>query len=205
MRDLPYKFGCINNQPFYTFFMVISVVFNAVKRRRSIRSYLEKEIEDEKLNIILESARLDPSATNAQDWFFYAVKDKEKRAKITSSMPFGMNPFLKEAPIIIVGCKKTSGLLHKVSKAMSRKSWSEINVTIALENMALTAADLDIGSCWIGLFDEQKIRQILNIPVEHEIVALLSIGYPTTTSTEESIGGVTPKPRLSLKEIVKVI
>jgi nitroreductase len=185
--------------------MVISVVFNAAKRRRSIRSYLEKEIEDEKLNLILESARLAPSATNAQDWFFYVVKDKEKRVKIASSMPFGMNPFLKEAPIIIVGCKKTSGLLQRASKAIVRKSWSEINVTIALENMVLTAADLDIGSCWIGLFDEQKIRRTLNIPAEHEIVALLPIGYPTTPSTEESIGGVQSKSRLTLNEIVKVI
>lgn len=114
--------------------------------------------------------------------FFYVVKDKEKRGKIASSTPFGMNTFLKEAPVIIVGCKKTSGLLQRASKALSRKSWSEINVTIALENMALTAADLDIGSCWIGLFDERKIRQILNIPVEHEVVALLSLGYPTTVN-----------------------
>jgi len=185
--------------------MVNSTVFNAVKRRRSIRSYLDKEIEDEKLNLILESARLAPSATNTQDWFFYIIKDKETRSKITASMPFGMNPFLKEAPITIVGCKKTSGLIKKVSQAMSRKSWSEINVTIALENMVLIAADMDIGSCWIGLFDEQKIKSILSISSEHEIVALLTLGYPTTQSTEESIGGVQPKSRMTIKEIVKII
>ncbi|MCX6642164.1 MAG: nitroreductase family protein [Candidatus Bathyarchaeota archaeon] len=96
-------------------------MFNATKRRRSIRSYLEKEIEDEKLNLILESARLAPSATNAQDWFFYIVKDKETRVKITASIPFGMNPFLKEASIIIVGCKKTSGLPKKSVKSHVKK------------------------------------------------------------------------------------
>jgi nitroreductase len=89
--------------------MVDSKVLNVIKQRRSIRDFSDKEIEQEKLDIILESARLAPSASNAQDWFFYVVKSRETREKIAASEPLMTNQFLKKAPVVIVGCERAIG------------------------------------------------------------------------------------------------
>lgn len=185
--------------------MIKSNIFDTIKRRRSIRKYSDKEIEKEKLELILESARLAPSATNQQKWFFYVIKDLETRIKIAMSMPMGANQFVKDSPVVVVGCTRPSDLLHKVASVILQKSWVETDVAIALEHMVLAAAELDVGSCWLGIFDEKKIKEILNIPKNNKIVALLTLGYPETPSTEESIGGIAPRPRVELDNIVKVI
>ncbi len=191
--------------------MVNSRVLEVVKRRRSIRDYSDREIEQEKLDAILESARLAPSANNAQDWFFYVVKSRETRERIAASEPLNMNQFLRKSPVVIVGCEKSLGVVEaatgtvlKVVGARSR-SWADVDVTIALEHMVLTAADLGIGSCWVGLFDGRRISGILDIPANQHIIALLALGYPTSTSTDDAIGGIRASSRASLKDITKII
>ena len=179
-------------------------MLDVIKRRRSIRKYADREIEQPKLDLILESARLAPSATNSQDWFFYVVKDLEARIRIAMSMPMGANQFVKESPVVIIGCGKSPDLLHRVAGVVLNKSWFETDVSIALEHMALTAAELDIGSCWLGIYSEKKLRDIFNIPKNQKVVALLTLGYPDTESTKESIGGILPRPRLDTKDITKV-
>jgi len=191
--------------------MVDSRVLNVIKQRRSIRNYSDQEIEQEKLDIILESARLAPSASNSQDWFFYVVKSRETKEKIAASEPLNTNQFLRKAPIVIVGCERSIGVVDAATGAVLKvvgarnRSWADVDVTIALEHMVLTATDLGVGSCWVGMFDGRRISGILDMPGDQHIVALLALGYPAAPSSDDSIGGVRGSSRASLKDITKII
>lgn len=81
-----------------------------------------------------------------------------------------MSRFLKSAPVVIVGCANL--------KARLTGKWAIVDTTIALENMVLAAWSFGIGSCWIGAFNEQKVKENLQIPENWKVVALLSLGYP---------------------------
>ena len=140
-------------------------VFDAVKARSSVRAYAPTPIPETVLGKILESARLAPSAMNYQPWHFIVVTDVEKRKAMSKARWAG---FLEESPIVIVGC----GDLKK------SPDWHVVDVTIALQNMVMTATEEGIGTCWIGSFDEGLIRRMLKIPNRWAIVALLSMGYP---------------------------
>ena len=159
-----------------------SAVFKVIKERASVREYAERPIEEEKLNLILESARLAPSASNTQPWHFYVVKDKKKIKALSKKMPLGshlvINSFIAEAPVVIVATAGPLSFLQKVASFIVNKRWYYLDVAIALEHMVLTAQELGIGSCWIGWFDEKKIKTLLDIPKEEEVIALLTLGYP---------------------------
>ncbi len=142
-----------------------------IKKRKSVRNYLHKEVEDEKLKYILECARAAPSWKNSQCWHFIIVKDKEKLQQIKkSSRP---NIWLKTAPIIIVACgtPKTSGILNNTK-------YYKVDVAIALEHLVLAATDVGLGTCWIGVFDEDKIKKHLEIPNDVKVIAITPLGSP---------------------------
>ena len=140
-------------------------VFDAVKARSSVRAYDPTPIPKEALEKVLESGRLAPSANNFQPWKFIVVTDDEKRAELSRARYAG---FLKESPVVIVGCgdKKRS------------PEWYAVDTTIALQNMVLTATNEGLGTCWIGSFDEDRVRSLLSIPDDFSVVAMLSVGYP---------------------------
>ena len=181
--------------------MVESKVFEIIKERCSVRKYADKPIEEEKLKLILESARLAPSASNSQPWNFYVVKEKEKIRALSQKMPLGsrvvINSFMAQAPVVIVATAGPIDLLRKVLSYIVNKRWYYMDVSIALEHMVLTAWELGIGSCWIGWFDEKRVKQLLDIPENQEVIAMLTLGY----SKEEKIPF--PKHRKGLEEIAK--
>jgi nitroreductase len=121
------------------------------------------------------------------------------------------NQFLQKAPIVIVGCERSQGVIDAatgvVLKAVGARDrgWGDVDVTIALEHMVLTATDLGIGSCWVGLFDGRRISGILDMPEDQHIVALLALGYPAALSTDDSIGGVRGSSRAALRDITKIV
>ena len=141
--------------------------------RRSIRKYVDKDVPRDVLDKILEAGRQSPSAANRQPYHFIVVTKDE----IKKEFPGLVSGFLKNAPIIIVGCANP--------KALLTGKWAIVDTTIALENMVIAAWSLGVGSCWIGAFNEQKIKEKLQIPKNYKIVALLSLGYPAEN----------PKPR----------
>ncbi len=140
-------------------------VFEAVRARKSVRAYLSTPIPKEKLDRVLEAGRLAPSAMNYQPWHFIVVEDAGKRAEMSKAR---WAKFLKDAPVVIVGCGDTK----------SSPDWYAVDTTIALQNMVLTATGEGLGTCWIGSFDEELIRGLLKIPKHMAIVALLTVGYP---------------------------
>ena len=140
-------------------------VFEAIEKRKSVRSYEPTPVPNEKLKRVLEAARLSPSAGNIQPWRFIMVLDPQKRKKIAKGCRFGH--FLDESPVVIVGCGD--------QKASPR--WHAKDTCIAMENMVLAATGEGLGTCWIGYFNEKTIREMLKIPSRLRIVALLALGY----------------------------
>ena len=140
-------------------------VFEAVQKRHSIRAYDSTPIPDEKLKKILEAARLAPSAGNVQPWHFIVVTDVEKRKKLAQAR---FANFISQAPAVIVGC----------GDQRASPDWYFVDVSIAMQNMVLTATSEGLGTCWIGSFDEDQVRGMLRIPEKFRVVALLTVGYP---------------------------
>jgi nitroreductase len=166
-------------------------VFEAIEKRRSIRSYESTPVPEEKLEKILEAARLAPSASNVQPRHFIVVTDKERRDALAAGM---FARFLKQSPVVIVAC----GDEKKSPK------WYPIDVAIAVENMVLAATEEGLGTCWIGSFNENKVRDALRIPENLRVVVLLAVGYP---SGKEGLGSKVlrfVRKRKSLDEIVSI-
>ncbi len=139
-------------------------LIDKVLSRRSIRAYSEEKIPGHVLNKILEAGRQAPSAGNRQPWHFIAVTDKEIKEKLSWGR---VNWFIKDAPLTIVGCANTV-----------TGNWSIVDTTIALQNMVIAAWAMDVGSCWLGAFRENEVKNLLNIPEGWKVVALITFGYP---------------------------
>ena len=146
---------------------------DVILSRRSIRKYLDKDVPRDVLDKIMEAGRQSPSAANRQPYHFIVVTNNEIKKELSGLF----SGFLKNAPIVIVGCANPNALLTG--------KWAIIDTTIALQNMVLSAWSLGIGSCWIGAFNEQKVKDKLQIPENYKVVALLPLGYPVED----------PKPR----------
>lgn len=150
-------------------------VFDVIKSRRSVRKYSSEDIEYEKLNTILEAGRLAPSWQNKQCWQFVVVRDKEaiRQLALKSGFISKANFFIKDAPVVAAACANP-----KESGFMNGQHYYLVDTAIAFQQMMLTAWEMDIGSCWLGAFNEQKVKQILDIPENIKVVALSPFGYP---------------------------
>lgn len=164
-------------------------VIDAIKTRKSIRAYLDKPVEEEKLDLLMQAARLAPSASNRQEWRFVIVRDAETRKKLIPAA--GNQAFVGQAPVVLVACADTDGHLMTCGQACY-----PIDLAIALDHITLRAVELGLGTCWIGHFHEREVKKILGIPDEIRVVELMPVGYPVDPARIE-------KKRLSLEEIVR--
>lgn len=163
-------------------------VMEAIKKRCSVRSYQNRPVEIEKVDKILEAARLAPSASNRQEWRFVVVQDRDTRQRLMKAAK--NQPFVGEAPVVIVCCAKTDNHIMTCGQMCY-----PIDMAIAIEHMALEATEEGLGTCWVGAFYEDKVKEILGIPQDIRVVELLVLGYPTNPSSAH-------KDRLSIEEIV---
>ncbi|MEA3506214.1 MAG: nitroreductase family protein [Elusimicrobiota bacterium] len=146
-------------------------VERAIKIRQSVRNYSGREVEEEKLMKIFEAARLAPSASNRQEWRFVVVKNAQTREKLSAAAK--NQKMVKAAPIVIACCAKTDGHLMTCGQQCY-----QIDVSIAIDHMTLRAAELELGTCWVGSFRADEVKEILNIPEDIEVVEMLVMGYP---------------------------
>ncbi len=172
-------------------------LFDAIKTRRSIRKYLDKPIEDEKLQAVLEAFRMAPSWANFQCWRLVVVKDKDVKAKISAlsyvesvfaPLGYKANPSMKalaEAPVVIVLCADP-----EKSGTLWNQQYYLVDSGLAAQNMMLAARGLGLGSVFVGIYDEDKLKYLLKIPKEIRIVGLFPLGYPAG----EQQGGPSRKP-----------
>jgi nitroreductase len=162
-----------------------------VKLRKSVRSYNKgQEIDGKTLNKILEAARLAPSAKNFQEWKFIVVRDKVLLSRLVAACK--EQKFIADASAVIVGSSDMPD--HVMTCGQPAYT---VDLSIALEHMALMAADLGIGSCWIGAFEENKVKDLLEIPAHVRIVNLLVLGYPA-----QELSKMVTTTRKGLEEIV---
>ncbi|OPY49396.1 MAG: nitroreductase A [Methanosaeta sp. PtaU1.Bin060] len=145
-------------------------LMEAIRGRRSIRSFLDRPVEDEKLQAVLEAGRLAPSARNMQDWRFIVVKDEPTRHRLAEAAR--KQAFVGQAPVVIAACG-TSDLVMTCGQPAYA-----IDVAIAVDHMTLAAFSLGLGTCWIGAFYEDQVKEILGVPESARVVALLPLGYP---------------------------
>jgi len=157
-------------------------ILNLIRNRGSIRSYKDKTIPQQDLLNIVESARLAQSAANRQPWEFILVTDPLTKNKLVKEA--NNQSFVGEAAAVMV-CLADP---EKSAKVGPFEGFL-IDLAISIENMALTAWDLGIGSCWIGAFNERKIKELLGIPPHLRVISLLTLGYP-----DERPGGKYRKP-----------
>ncbi|NLM13845.1 MAG: nitroreductase [Epulopiscium sp.] len=158
------------------------------RKRYSVRKFKDMDVEKEKILQVLEAARLAPSAVNYQPCHFIVITDKEMRKKVAEAYP---RPWFQGAPTIIVACGD-----HAQSwTRKDGKDHCDIDVAIAVDHMTLAAADLGLGTCWVCAFDAKKCHEILELPENLEVIALLPIGYPMEENEPE-------KKRKSIKDMV---
>jgi nitroreductase len=162
-------------------------LYETIKSRYSVRSYLSKPVEQEKLDRILEAARLAPSGSNRQPWKFVVVRDTETRMRMVGAC--NNQAFVAQAPVVIAAV----GLMP--DRVMScGVPGDPVDVAIALEHVALAATAEGLGTCWIGAFDQDKVRAILGVPSHAKVVGVMTLGYPADHPR--------PKTRKSMDEIV---
>jgi len=153
------------------------MVLEAIKKRQSVRSYQDKEIPEDVLQQVLEAGRLAPSANNKQHWKFIVVKDENLRKKLVPACK--NQKFVEEAPMVIAGC----GTDPDYVMTCGEHSYS-IDLAIALDHMSLEAASLGLGTCWIGAFYQDQVKEILGVPEGVCVVNLLTLGYPKKLGTK---------------------
>jgi len=155
-------------------------LLDLIKHRKSIRDFLDRPVEREKITMCLEAARLAPSASNSQPWRFIVVDDKQLKDKLCDAAFSGIywiNSFCKTAPVIVVVISEKSKFLARIGGMFRGTKYYLIDIGIAGEHFVLEAEDLGLGTCWIGWFNERAVKSILNIPQHKKIDILIALGY----------------------------
>ncbi|MBJ6726773.1 nitroreductase family protein [Geomesophilobacter sediminis] len=165
-------------------------VLQVIADRRSIRKYTDAPVEKEKIEQVLNAARLAPSWKNLQCWRFLVLTDPEQKGRLLEAFP-GDNPgrgALAAAPCVIVVCADPteSGVENGIEYYIA-------DTAIAFEHLCLAAHSLGLGTCWMGWFDEAPIKAALGIPEGIRIVGMTPLGYPDQQPK--------PRPRKALAEI----
>ncbi|MCX6827244.1 MAG: nitroreductase family protein [candidate division Zixibacteria bacterium] len=160
---------------------------DVILKRRSIRAYKRKNIPEEILMRIIESARLAPSASNLQPWKFIIIRDNKAKQEIARLAKERM--WIADASVIIAGVATNPDY-----RMGSGQSSSAIDIATAFAHMSLAATDEGLGTCWIGSFDSDGSKRFLGIPEKFLLVGLLTIGYPDEKPGE--------KDRKRIQEII---
>ena len=151
-----------------------------VRSRRSVRRYLDRPVEREKILACLEAARLAPSAENVQPWRFLVIDDPDVKRRFAATVFSGIYSFSRfaaNAPVLIVILARPDLLANRLGKQIQDVSFYLIDVGIAGEHLVLQAEELGLGTCWIGWFNSRRTRKFFRIPRQFKVVSLMALGY----------------------------
>ena len=160
--------------------------------RQSARRYSDQAVEPEKIDQLIEAVRLAPSASNSQPWHLIMVTEpalKEQVARATFSPLVSFNKFVPQAPIIAVLVIEKPKIITQIGGRLKARDFPLIDIGIAAEHFCLQAAELGLGTCMLGWFDEQAVQRLLHIPKSRRIGLLITLGY----SGDET---ATPRPKV---------
>ncbi|MCO1602273.1 nitroreductase family protein [Desulfosporosinus nitroreducens] len=196
-------------------------LLDAMKARRSIRKFKSEPIPESLIIQLIESGRLAPSGSNIQPVRFVVIKSDEARRQLSQATPL---PFVSQAPVVIACCVSTESFgvlgtrMRELMEAgaftdtsletMDTESYAKcnpmdqataeaylrLNAAIAIDHITLRAVDLGLGTCWVMMFDQEKVKQILGLGENYNVVALLPVGYPDQNPNS--------RPRIELSEIL---
>lgn len=165
-----------------------------IRRRRSIRRFAATPVEREKVLACLEAARLAPSAHNAQPWRFLVVDDPDLKARVAAAAfagIFSSCKFAAAAPVIVVMLVVPDAVTNIIGTRLRKTPFHWIDMGIAGEHIVLQAEELGLATCWIGWFNEKRLRKALKIPRKYRVAALMPIGYaekrPTGSPRKKSL------------------
>jgi len=166
-------------------------VFEAIKKRRSVRAYTREEVSEEDVERLIEAARWAPSAGNIQPWEFVIVTNAETKRRLSDAALH--QTFIEEAPVVIIVCAD-----------VARSSWGYgsrgtnlyclQDTAAATENMLLAAQALGLATCWVGAFHEDEVARVVNTPRNLRPVAIVPVGRPAEKPSA--------RPKRSMREIV---
>jgi len=150
-------------------------VLTAIRTRRSVRLYSPRPIAADVLQRMRQALRYAPSACNFQPWHFIFVTDAELRRKVAEAANDQL--WMADAPVTIAAC----ALPEQAYKYMGGHGNSaEVDVAIALDHLTLAAVAEGLGTCWVGAFDEGKVKRLLEVPKHVKVVAMTPLGYPAS-------------------------
>ena len=162
-------------------------VMEAIRLRRSIRGYADKPVEEEKLRAVLEAGRLAPSARNMQAWRFVVVRDADTRRKLMAAAKG--QAFVGQAPVVVAACATETE--HVMTCGQPNYP---IDNAIAVDHMTLKAVAEGLGTCWIGAFYEDQVKEILGVPDHIRVPIIFTLGYPEVVPD--------PTPRNAFDDVV---
>jgi len=168
-----------------------------VKRRKSTRKYSAKPVNRDIIAKCLEAAHLAPSACNSQPWYFIVVDNPELKKRIANAAFSGIhsiNSFAKDAPVLVAVVTDKSTYLAALGGYFRGVKYNLIDIGIACEHFMLQATEEGVGTCWLGWFNEQAVKDILDIPRSKKVDIMISMGYP-------EVEGEISKTRKLLSEI----
>lgn len=151
-----------------------------IRNRQSVRTYCDRPVEVEKLEKLVEAVRLAPSACNAQPWTLLLVDDpalKNRVAEATRSKVFGLNRFAVQAPVLAVLVMEKPVWTARLGALLQRREFALFDMGIAAAHFCLQAADLGLGTCMLGWFDEKAIKKLLRVPRSRRIALVITLGY----------------------------
>jgi nitroreductase len=146
---------------------------DVVATRKSVRSYAKREVEEEKLTRILEAARMAPSWANKQCVNYIVIKNREKIEQLAGTF----NSWIKQAPVVVAACADPYE-----SGSHDHMDYYLVDVGISMQQLILAATNQGLGTCWVGAFNETKVKKVLGVPEKIKVVALTPIGYPSNES-----------------------
>ena len=150
-----------------------------VQKRQSDRKYAPKPVAREHILKCLEAARMAPSACNSQPWKFVVVDDRVKLIQISdAAIGLGMNKFTGQVPVLVAVVQENMNLEAKAGAVVKNKDYSMMDLGMAVENFCLQAAELGLGTCIMGWFDEKKVKEVLGVPRGRRVQLLIALGHP---------------------------
>lgn len=175
-----------------------SSVLETIKSRYSCRRYKPDPIENSQMAFLEEAVRWAPSACNRQPYTFHFVTDKNVIDQVAEAVPLGpasVNAWMKTAPVIVAAVGKPELVWHKMTQVIDT-DYHRTDAIIAMDHLSLVAAELGLGTCWVGWFHRKKVGKIMEISKGEEVVILMTVGMPDRDP---------PKERKSRKEIEELI
>lgn len=170
-----------------------------LEQRASCRSYADKPVEDKKIVSCINAARLSPSAMNTQPWHFYVANDPESSAFIASNVQAAkMNSWANQVPAFVIVTQESAEAIKKLPFSV-RRDFRPFDIGVAVHAFVLEAAQEGLGTCILGIMDEDKLKQRFRIPSEKKVGLIIAVGYPAD--------GWTPgtRKRKELEELITYV